>query len=130
MYQIVVRAILRDNNGNILFVKRVKNPEKNKWSLPGGKVEAKENPEEAIIREIKEELSLSIVPTFTFYKADFRSVEGIYCLVLYFSGIWKGKIIAKTDEISDYKYFSKNDITSSKEIGFDHQEVLIGKIFS
>jgi ADP-ribose pyrophosphatase YjhB (NUDIX family) len=44
----------------ILLVKRKRNPEKNHWGLPGGKVEPDEGVEDAIAREINEELGISI----------------------------------------------------------------------
>ena len=43
-----------------LLIKRVKWPYKNLWSLPGGKVEPGEHPDETIIREIYEETSLMV----------------------------------------------------------------------
>jgi 8-oxo-dGTP pyrophosphatase MutT (NUDIX family) len=38
----------------------VKNINHDYWSLPGGKIDKEERPEECLIRELKEELSLSI----------------------------------------------------------------------
>lgn len=46
--------------GEVLLVLRKKNPEKDHWSLPGGKVELYETLEDAVKREIKEELNLEI----------------------------------------------------------------------
>ena len=63
---LVVAAIIR-KNGKLLIAQR-KNDSKrepNKWEFPGGKVEFGEHPEDAIIREIKEELNIKIkVNTF------------------------------------------------------------------
>jgi 8-oxo-dGTP diphosphatase len=51
-------AILRD--GRILLVKRLKAPEAGHWSLPGGKVDFLERVEDAIRREILEEIGVEI----------------------------------------------------------------------
>ena len=44
----------------ILLVKRKRNPEKDHWGLPGGKVDPDERVEDAVVREIEEELGISI----------------------------------------------------------------------
>lgn len=49
-------AIMKDNN--VLLVKRIKSPYVGYWSMPGGKIEFGEYPEEATLREIKEETNL------------------------------------------------------------------------
>jgi ADP-ribose pyrophosphatase YjhB (NUDIX family) len=42
--------------GKILLVKRAKEPNKGRWIIPGGLVELGENLEQAVLREVKEEL--------------------------------------------------------------------------
>ena len=57
----VVAAIIQDENGNYLCARR--NPAKadgDKWEFPGGKKEVDETLEEALVREIKEELGVTI----------------------------------------------------------------------
>ena len=58
----VVAAIIRE--GEKLFAtQRGYGEYKDKWEFPGGKVEENETPEDALIREIKEELEADIAIT-------------------------------------------------------------------
>lgn len=47
-------------NGRILLVKRRNEPNKGKWAFPGGLVELGERVEDALIREVREEVGLRI----------------------------------------------------------------------
>lgn len=55
-----VAAIL-EYDKKIVLIKRAKEPGKGKLDLPGGFVDPKESAEEAVIREIKEELQIDII---------------------------------------------------------------------
>ena len=55
----VVAAIIRDK-GRIFATQRGYGPYKDGWELPGGKIEPGETPEEALKREIREELDTEI----------------------------------------------------------------------
>ncbi len=58
---LVIPAIaLIDNDGRILLAKRPRNkPMGGLWEFPGGKIEKCETPEQALIREIDEELGVN-----------------------------------------------------------------------
>jgi 8-oxo-dGTP diphosphatase len=57
----VVAAIIRNDEGKILIALRKDiNSKKGKWEFPGGKIEPGETSENALIREIKEELDIDI----------------------------------------------------------------------
>ena len=58
----VVAAIIKKDN-KILATKRGYGEFINMWEFPGGKIEANETKEEALIREIKEQLDCTIKPT-------------------------------------------------------------------
>ena len=55
----VVAAIIRDGN-KIFATQRGYGEYKDGWEFPGGKIEAGETPQEALAREIKEELNITI----------------------------------------------------------------------
>lgn len=55
-----VGLILYDDEDNVLFEVRAKNPRKGFIVIPGGFVDADERAEEAVIREAREEVNLSI----------------------------------------------------------------------
>jgi len=57
----VVAAALFDESGNILLAQRP--PGKSMaglWEFPGGKIEIGETPEQALIRELQEELAITV----------------------------------------------------------------------
>lgn len=56
-----VGAVVFDPFGRLLLVKRGHEPEKGKWSLPGGRVKPGETDEAAVQREIQEETGLSVI---------------------------------------------------------------------
>jgi 8-oxo-dGTP diphosphatase len=57
----VVAAIIRNKDNKILIAQRnLKKSQGGLWEFPGGKIESNETKEEAIIREIKEELDMNI----------------------------------------------------------------------
>ena len=60
-YLFVTAAALIDQNGRVLVQKRPDGkPMAGLWEFPGGKVEVGETPEVALIRELYEELNISV----------------------------------------------------------------------
>ncbi len=65
-FLLIVTAIIRDTEGKILLQKRADPdiPEADgKWETPGGKINPGETPEEAIIRECREETGYTVALT-------------------------------------------------------------------
>ena len=60
MRKVNVVAALIEKNGCFLLAQRASGSLKGKWEFPGGKVEVNETEEEAIVREIYEELNISV----------------------------------------------------------------------
>ena len=53
-----VGAIVLDEDGRILLVRRANPPAQGLWSIPGGRVEPGEGDEQAVVRELAEETGL------------------------------------------------------------------------
>lgn len=55
----VVAAVIKNNN-KIFATQRGYGEFKDGWEFPGGKIEENESPEDALVREIKEELNTTV----------------------------------------------------------------------
>lgn len=55
-----VGAVLSDDQGRLLLIRRANEPGRGLWSLPGGRVEPGETDEEAVVREVAEETGLTV----------------------------------------------------------------------
>ncbi len=66
----VVAAIIQDNN-KIFATQRAHGDFKGGWEFPGGKIEPGETPENALIREIQEELDTQISVGEKFYRVEY-----------------------------------------------------------
>jgi 8-oxo-dGTP diphosphatase len=57
-----VGAVIRDEKGRLLLIKRGHEPGAGLWSLPGGRIEPGETDAEALVREMREETGLEVEP--------------------------------------------------------------------
>ena len=55
-----VGAVIRDEDGRLLLVRRAHPPGKDLWSIPGGRIEPGESEPEAVLREVREETGLVV----------------------------------------------------------------------
>jgi 8-oxo-dGTP diphosphatase len=55
-----VGAVIKDDLGRLLLIKRGHPPAAGLWSLPGGRIEPGETDAEALVREIREETGLAV----------------------------------------------------------------------
>lgn len=57
-----VGGITYDSHGRLLLIRRRNDPGSGRWSLPGGRVEPGESDEVAVVRELREETGLDVIP--------------------------------------------------------------------
>lgn len=105
----VVAAIIRDDN-KIFATARGYGEFKGGWEFPGGKVEVGETPQEALVREIREELDTEIevgeyLDTIEYdYPLFHLSMKCYWCKVIL------GVLVLKEAEAA--KWLTKDDIDS------------------
>lgn len=105
----VVAAVIRDQD-KIFATARGYGELKGGWEFPGGKIEQGETSQEALKREILEELDVEIsvgelIDTIEYdYPSFHLSMECFWCTIV------KGNIVLK--EAEDAKWLSKDELNS------------------
>jgi 8-oxo-dGTP diphosphatase len=109
---LVAACALIDPDGRVLIAQRPAEKEMaGLWEFPGGKVEAGEQPEQALIRELREELSISVeedcLAPFTFAS---HAYERFHLLMpLFVCRRWEGNVIPT--ESPAVKWVKPRDLT-------------------
>lgn len=103
--------------GKIVLIRRLNEPFKGQFAIPGGFVDIGETVEQAVIREAKEETSLDIeiIKMIGIYSDPRRDARGhvvSICYLAYGSGIIKAG--------SDAKDIKKFRIDEIPDLAFDH----------
>ncbi|QKE76084.1 NUDIX domain-containing protein (plasmid) [Arthrobacter citreus] len=110
-----IRAIIEDQKGNILFIKR---KGEGKWSLPAGSIELDESIFECLVREVKEEtgldvLSAKVISIYSNAKYGQKNKFGDeYQLFefLFLVNEWNGSLVKTTEETNDAIFFKLDEI--------------------
>lgn len=115
-------AILKNSEGEILLVKRKVPPQKNFWDTPGGFVDLNESVEESLLRELDEELGITVFDLKYFYSGyDTYLYQGILypTLPLVFVGHIGDQIPQPKSDVSEVKFFTIKEIPFER-LAFQH----------
>ena len=113
---LVVAAALIDPDGRVLIAQRP--PGKamaGLWEFPGGKIEPNETPETALIRELREELDITVQPAclapFTFASHSYAQFHLL--MPLYLCRRWDGT--PQSHEHSAIKWIRPRELMASRD---------------
>lgn len=112
---VVAAAAIIFREGKILMVKRAKEPNKGKWSIPGGRIELGESIYEAVKREVSEECNIEIEVLRVFDAADNvirdeeKRVRYHYVTIDILARYKDGQIKAQSD-VDDYRWVMPKEL--------------------
>jgi ADP-ribose pyrophosphatase YjhB (NUDIX family) len=103
-----VGAIIFDDDGRVLLVRRGKPPAKDLWSVPGGKVEAGETLAAACAREVREETGLDVDVGAEVVVVE-RSGEGYHYVIHDFLARVRGGTLAAGDDSAEARWVTLDE---------------------
>lgn len=85
-------GIIRNADNAIFITRRAADAHMaNKWEFPGGKIEAGETPEQALIRELQEEVGIAVEQTSLYETLEYAFPDRHITLWFYLVEAWQGK---------------------------------------
>ena len=97
----VVAAVIRNQN-RIFATQRGYGDQKGGWEFPGGKMEKGETPQEALIREIKEELDTEIEVGELIETVEYDYPKFHLKMHCFFCSVKQGNLVLKEHEASKW----------------------------
>jgi 8-oxo-dGTP diphosphatase len=106
-----VGAVVRDTAGRLLLVRRANPPAQGRWSIPGGRVEAGESHETAVIRELEEETGITgrVVREVGTIRRDAPS-GGVYVIRDFLVEVDEESTPSAGDDAADARWFSDGEL--------------------
>lgn len=139
-YPLVGAGALILNDGKLLLVKRGAHPGFGKWSVPGGLVELGEKVQDAMVREVKEEVGLDVEAVKLTDVADTITLDNDgrvqyhFVVVNFVARIVGGELKTATDILEarwvPVKEVAKVDLTSSFRAFFEKHKAEILRLAS
>ena len=117
--------VISETDKKILLIKRGKEPFKECWAFPGGRIEQKDNDIYAAAkRELKEETNLSDInfKYITSIGNSLRDPRGFFLTNIFFAKLSQiPNTIKAGDDAVDYQWF---DLENLPPMAFDHKDIL------
>lgn len=119
--------LLIEGDGEYLFIRRSKSFKSGpqKWDIPGGRIEDSEPLHEALVREVREEVSLELDDTKRLVAAQdiFALEKDIHVVRLTFIGSAQGQV-SLSDEHDAYRWMTLSKIKNEKYVDSYLKKVL------
>lgn len=119
-------GVVLDPAARVLLIRRAIEPFRGHWALPAGYQEADESPEEALVREVREESGLEVeslgLLELTYTDSDPRKPANV---AVYLCRPTGGELVHGQEEV-DVGWFSLDALPSP--IGFDNYERILRRL--
>ncbi len=97
-------------DGQILLIRRGHEPEAGRWSLPGGRIEPGETDQQALVREVREETRLEVIPGPLIGAVERPAPGGRVLVIRDYAATVAGGTLAAGDDADDARWFSVRDL--------------------
>lgn len=115
--------VINKKTAEILLIKRLNEPFKDCWALPGGFVDENEDLEQAARRELFEETNIETNEMIQIgaFGTPNRDPRGHMISIAYRTNLIDNQIVKAKDDAKETKWFSINDLP---DLAFDHLEII------
>ncbi|GAA4058408.1 NUDIX domain-containing protein [Agromyces indicus] len=107
---LAVGAVITDADGRVLLVRRAHEPQRGRWSVPGGRVEPGETLEAAAAREALEETGLRVLVGRELWTIRVPAGTGIEYEVHGFAAAVLGGTLDHGDDADDARWVPSGDL--------------------
>lgn len=110
-----IAVIIKNDNGEVLMMKRNGSHGSHKWGFPGGKLEFFETFEDCAIRETKEETNIDVFDiNVVDITNDFFHEDELHYVTIFVTGsaLSYDAVIMEPNKFSDIGWFSKENLPS------------------
>jgi 8-oxo-dGTP diphosphatase len=105
-----VGAVISDAAGRLLLIKRRNEPAAGLWSLPGGRVEAGETDEQALVREIREETGLAVTAGALLGAVEGPGRDGAIADIRDYLAVVTGGSLQAGDDAADARWVTPGEM--------------------
>ncbi|CCG53345.1 MutT/nudix family protein [Flavobacterium indicum GPTSA100-9 = DSM 17447] len=115
--------VINNETEEILLIKRLNEPFKDCWALPGGFVDENEDLEAAAHRELKEETNLEVEELYQIgaFGTPGRDPRGHMISIAYLGYSNDTENTKAMDDAKELKWFNINNLP---KLAFDHREII------
>ena len=112
-----------DDDLQVLLILRAKNPFKECWALPGGRLDANENLDQCALRELREETGLRVdnIRQFAVFSEPLRDPRERTVSVAYVAWITNVSELKAGSDAAAAQWFS---VSCLPDMAFDHAKIL------
>jgi ADP-ribose pyrophosphatase YjhB (NUDIX family) len=107
--KVAVAAIVFDDAGRVLVVRRGRPPGEGLWTVPGGKLEMGERLADAVAREVREETGLEVVCGALVEVVE-RSGDGWHYVILDHAAELRGGTLRAGDDVTDARWVTDDEL--------------------
>jgi 8-oxo-dGTP diphosphatase len=112
-----VGGVIRDAAGRLVLIKRRNEPGAGLWSLPGGRIEAGETDEQALVREIREETGLSVTAGAMLGAVQRPGRDGAVIDIRDYLAVVTGGSLQAGDDAADARWVTQDEMRRMETAG-------------